>query len=271
MRRSISTAFTLIELLVVVAILAILAALLLPSLKKARESALRAVCMNNLKQIAIASAAYASDHEGFLLPPMNNTKTANNANAQTPLTGLVDLGYLQTTRGTKPERSKECGALICPSLQRDHKIAPQNHGTVGSVEFNYTTSALVGSWKSEATQGSGDWVKYRDPSSRDYGPYRGDEIVKPAETFLAMDATVLVESTYAGYDAYCVTLHQKNNDRAPGNQQTWAGTLFLGKLTHGGPNILWFDGHVSRYTYDPPDNLGRLKFPDKYTTVDGKP
>jgi len=47
------TAFTLIELLVVIAIIAILAALLMPALERARQSAQRAVCQNNMHQIYV--------------------------------------------------------------------------------------------------------------------------------------------------------------------------------------------------------------------------
>lgn len=54
--------FTLIELLVVLAIIGILVTLLLPSLKKAREKAMRAVCASNNKQISIATYAYSKDN-----------------------------------------------------------------------------------------------------------------------------------------------------------------------------------------------------------------
>lgn len=57
--------FTLIEMLVVIAIIALLASLLLPVLSQSRENSRRIVCLNNLRQWALAMQMYPQDNDGY--------------------------------------------------------------------------------------------------------------------------------------------------------------------------------------------------------------
>ena len=64
--------FTLIELLVVIAIIALLIAMLMPSLREAKEIARRTICQSNLHHVGVGIVMYSNDFDGAVPLHMTN-------------------------------------------------------------------------------------------------------------------------------------------------------------------------------------------------------
>lgn len=136
--------FSLVELLVVIAIIAILASFLFSSLSKAKETARRIKCTNNLRQLAITWQLYADDHEDRMAPngsgsaaDLGNRRLWVVGNTHQDVPAFTNREYLLNPKyAAFADYLKSAEIYKCPS---DHLTVPlggKEHPTTRSYALN---------------------------------------------------------------------------------------------------------------------------------------
>ncbi len=175
MRRNVG-GFTLIELLVVVAIIAVLVAILLPALQNARDAARQAVCLSNVKQLALIHRYYLEDNNGWYI---YGAKGGGRDGLYWCLPGFYP--YLNTA----PIKGVQGNPYLCPGdkepftygpLWPDCPVPSQYLDSQGRC-FLYTSYASNGFICK--------WMQDGQPVTH----VRESQIVEPFRTLLVCDAT----------------------------------------------------------------------------------
>jgi prepilin-type N-terminal cleavage/methylation domain-containing protein/prepilin-type processing-associated H-X9-DG protein len=125
-------AFTLIELLLVIAIVAILAGLLLPTLSRSKAKAYNAACVNNLRQLSIATRLYSVDNQERL--PSAEILPTQPIDPQHPLPRICDVlaSYAGRTAGTNTNSTT---VFKCP-VDKMGRFAAEGSSYEWNAELN---------------------------------------------------------------------------------------------------------------------------------------
>lgn len=140
--------FTLVELLVVIAVIGMLILLLLPAVNAAREAARRVTCVNNLRQLALASSNFESA-QGHMPPPKLGTQFENRGSTLVLLLPFIEESaaferYNQALaiddEVNLPITSMPVSTYMCPSMDL-HRPVPETRCGESLAPSSYVISS----------------------------------------------------------------------------------------------------------------------------------
>ena len=153
--------FTLIELLVVIAIIGILAAMVFPVFARARESARKAVCLSNVKNIALAYQLYLADYNDTFFP------LEPRADAEEFFSTVPGGGNYSAPR-VDCNHKQHANPFLRPQLLLDEYVRNREVWMCPSAMLTKAARWIVpnyppGGWLGYLVQTQGSWGRNDDP------------------------------------------------------------------------------------------------------------
>ncbi len=257
--------FTLIELLIVIAIIAILAAMLFPSLNKAKAAGQKISCTNNMKQILMMFSNYTTNYDGLIVTSTVNyymfadmasynsaTKTSQ---AAVKREGISGMELLCNASNIPFVKNRSSDIIFCPAAKTQNSqgdVSGYNY-RIGNLDGHYslayygTGSETKGSINLISAGGKTVTNKFDNAQQLKYATYI-QRVKRPARKCYINEFTYAVNtSLYVPYGQFVA--NPGINPSASSRFMTLNQGKHLWDLRQGRHNKTvnqgWLDGHVS--------------------------